>query len=201
MTVSVRTATPADVGAVASVLADAFFDDPVISWIFRDERTRLRGSERFFAVAAGRHLVPLGATDIAEVDGRAGGAAMWAPPGAWRPSLWTTLRMMPGIVAALGRNTVVGKKVDDALGAAHPDAPHWYLSTIGTAPSVRGLGYGTALLRSRLARCDTEYAPAYLESSKAANVPYYERFGFEVTGTIVVPDGGPTLWAMWRRPR
>ena len=54
--------------------------------------------------------------------------------------------------------------------------------------------------RSRLARCDAECAPAYLESSNPDNVPYYERFGFEVTGEIVIPDG-PSLWPMWRNPR
>jgi hypothetical protein len=55
-------------------------------------------------------------------------------------------------------------------------------------------------MRSRLDRCDAEHAPAYLESSNPDNIPYYNRFGFEVTGEIVMPDG-PTLWAMWRRPR
>ena len=71
---------------------------------------------------------------------------------------------------------------------------------IGSDPSVRGKGYGQALMQSRLDRVDAEHAPAYLESSKSENVPYYERFGFEVTGELVVP-GGPTLWAMWRKPR
>jgi hypothetical protein len=56
-------------------------------------------------------------------------------------------------------------------------------------------------LRSRLDRVDAEHAPAYLESSNADNVPYYTRFGFEVTGEIVLPNGGPTLWPMWRAAR
>ena len=86
------------------------------------------------------------------------------------------------------------------MAEAHPEEPHWYLAIIGSDPDVRGKGFGNALMRSRLERCDAEFAPAYLESSNPDNVPYYERFGFEVTGEIVVP-GGPTLVPMWRRPR
>ncbi|MGE4363035.1 MAG: GNAT family N-acetyltransferase, partial [Mycolicibacterium sp.] len=33
-----------------------------------------------------------------------------------------------------------------------------------------------------------------------SNVPYYLRFGFEVTGELTIPGGGPTMWQMWRRP-
>jgi hypothetical protein len=54
---------------------------------------------------------------------------------------------------------------------------------------------------SRLDRCDAEYAPAYLESSNPDNIPYYQRFGFEVTGELALPEGGPSLWPMWRAPR
>ncbi len=67
-------------------------------------------------------------------------------------------------------------------------------------PTVRGTGFGQALMRSRLDRCDAEYAPAYLESSNPDNIPYYERFGFRVTGEIRLPEGGPSLWPMWRQP-
>jgi predicted N-acetyltransferase YhbS len=72
---------------------------------------------------------------------------------------------------------------------------------IGTDPSVRGKGFGHALLASRLDRVDAEHAPAYLESSKWDNVPYYQRFGFELTGEIKLPNGGPTMWPMWREAR
>ena len=51
-----------------------------------------------------------------------------------------------------------------------------------------------------LERCDTEGIPAYLESSKESNIAYYRRFGFEVTGEIVIAPGGPTVWPMWREP-
>ena len=83
----------------------------------------------------------------------------------------------------------------------HPEEPHWYLAVIGSDPPVRGKGFGQVVMRSRLDRVDAEHAPAYLESSKFQNLAYYQRFGFEVTDEVVLPDGGPTMWPMWRRPR
>ncbi|MFD0534677.1 GNAT family N-acetyltransferase [Actinomadura luteofluorescens] len=66
---------------------------------------------------------------------------------------------------------------------------------------AQGNGLGAALLRSRLDRCDTEGLPAYLESSKERNVPYYERFGFRVTRELPLPGKGcPPVWLMWRDP-
>ena len=54
-----------------------------------------------------------------------------------------------------------------------PEEPHWYLMIIGTDPSVRGKGFGQALMHSRLDRCDDEHAPAYLEASKPELMPYH----------------------------
>ena len=71
---------------------------------------------------------------------------------------------------------------------------------IGSDPSVRGDGFGQALMRSRLDRCDGARAPAYLEASKEELLPYYGRFGFEQIGEIHIPDG-PKMWPMWRDPR
>jgi predicted N-acetyltransferase YhbS len=42
--------------------------------------------------------------------------------------------------------------------------------------------------------------PTSLETFKAENVPYYERFGFEVSQEDRI-EGGPPMWAMVRRPR
>lgn len=71
---------------------------------------------------------------------------------------------------------------------------------IGKDPSVRGAGLGQALVRSRLDRCDAEHAPAYLEATKP-DLGFYNRFDVEVTDEIKLPDGGPTMSAMWRQPR
>ena len=42
--------------------------------------------------------------------------------------------------------------------------------------------------------------PAYLESSNPANVPLYQRHGFEVLGEIQV-GSSPPVFPMYRPPR
>ena len=49
---------------------------------------------------------------------------------------------------------------------------------LGVEPDAQGQGLGSQVLRPMLDRCDSEGVPAYLESSKATNVPFYERHGF-----------------------
>ncbi|MFD4180895.1 GNAT family N-acetyltransferase [Rhodococcus sp. NPDC058514] len=200
--VSVRPAVRPDVQVAALVLATAFHDDPVMVWLWPDGAARRSGLKLMFGALIRHHHLPLGGVEIAVARGGVtAGAALWDPPGRWRQSFLSQVRTAPSMIRAFGGRMKVGAEVSDAVELVHPEEPHWYLSTIGTLPSARGGGLGKALLSSRLDRCDAEHAPAYLESSKESNVPYYERFGFEVTGEIVIPNGGPTLWAMWRTPR
>lgn len=202
MATAVRPAARADIREVASVLATAFDDDPVMTWMLPDDDARRSGLPRMFETLIRHHHLALGGVEVSTTaDGLAAGAALWDPPGHWKPSTVAQLRCLPGMVAAFRGRVRVGAGVSEVMERAHPEEPHWYLSTIGTLPSARGAGHGRALLNSRLERCDREHAPAYLESSKQENVPYYQRFGFEVTDEIVLPGGGPTLWAMWRAAR
>ncbi|MGY9080371.1 MAG: hypothetical protein ACKVKB_06210 [Candidatus Nanopelagicales bacterium] len=39
--------------------------------------------------------------------------------------------------------------------------------------------------------------PAYLEASNPANIPLYQRYGFEQVGEFAVAEG-PTVTTMWR---
>ena len=76
-------------------------------------------------------------------------------------------------------------------------APHYYLAALGTDPPHQGKGVGSALIEPVLARADREGIPAYLESSKETNVPFYRKHGFEVVQELAVPNG-PRVWAMLR---
>lgn len=196
--VEVRPIGKSDVRALSHVLARAFFEDPVVSWIVQDPRRRRRSLPRMFATMARHEYLGEGGSEVALDGSRIAAAALWSPPGRWQASRWTQLRMLPGFLLA---GVFRGQAVEELTRAEHPEEPHWYLSILGSDPENRGGGYAHALLRSRLDRCDAEGAPAYLESSNRDNLGYYERFGFVVTGEMTVPGGGPTLWPMWRAPR
>ena len=77
----------------------------------------------------------------------------------------------------------------------------WSNAPVEMGNARAGKGIGNALIRQVTDRCDQEGLPAYLESSKAENVPYYQRYGFEVTGETVLGSDGPTIWFMWRDPQ
>jgi ribosomal protein S18 acetylase RimI-like enzyme len=197
--VTIRPAAGTDVDATAEVMARAFEHDPLCAHILPQAATRRRRLRRYFVTLLRRETVRLGTTDVALVDGRIAGAAVWKPPGLWLPPLGVQLASLPGYLAAYRLDFGRAVKIESAMAKEHPHAePHWYLQGIGTDPDLRGKGVGAALLRYRLARADEAGQAAYLESSNPVNVPLYQHVGFEVTGPLGLPEGLPQVIKMWR---
>jgi ribosomal protein S18 acetylase RimI-like enzyme len=204
MTIETRQARKADIAELSRALGRAFYDDPVSIWIMPDDKVRAAHLSKFFATVARHHHLAGGGAEVACDGPTIGAAALWDPPGRWKQSAREQLMMLPSFIFGFGSRLTTSHKLGALLAQMkqqHPEEPHWYLAVLGSDTVVRGKGYGHALMQSRLDRVDAEHAPAYLESSKYANIAYYQRFGFEVMGEIVLPDEGPTLWPMWRAPR
>lgn len=197
---TLRPATAADVKPLASVLARAFYDDPPFIWLLPDPATRLARADRLFATILRAEALRHEGVEVACDGEQILGGAIWLPPGHWLPEGRVQLQALPGLARALGGRLRHGSALVNALARAHPREPHWYLYAIGVEPSVQGRGIARMLLRSRLRRCDQVGHPAYLEASKPASVPIYQRFGFEPAGTPALPDGAPAVTAMWRPP-
>ena len=151
---AIRTAERSDAHQTAKALALTFQHDPVISWMLPSEGSRIRRLRRYYVTELRQESLRHKAVDVASKDGRIVGAALWLPPGTWSPAF--------GYLRAFGRRVDVASRYMSVANRAHPvDTPHWYLAHIGVDPSWRGQGVGSALLRSRLARCDEEGLPAY----------------------------------------
>ncbi len=198
---TVRPLVRADLRGAVAALTRAFDADPVMRWIFPDDRMRQRRLAPFFASALRSTGLHSDGTEVAVIGGQVQGCAIWMAPGTWRPPLRRQLAALPSVVFRLRSRLAVASVTYGALQRVHPERPHWYLSGIGTDPPVQGTGVGSELMRSRLVRCDAAREPAYLESSNESNVPFYQRHGFRVTGELTIPGGGPTFWLMWREPQ
>lgn len=194
-----RPAIEDDVPALTGVLSRAFSNDPPMSWSFRDPTTRVDRLATLFGAALPTLFLPAGhvwtTSDL-------GGVAVWQPPGAWRTpedKVGELLERYDGQLLAeeLDRFLTFLGMIEDR----HPDEPeHWYLEVLAADLDRQGQGIGSACMRPVLERADAEGTPCYLESSNLKNVPLYERNGFRVTGTVDLPDDGPSLWLMWRDP-
>jgi GNAT superfamily N-acetyltransferase len=194
---TVRKATGEDVAGMARALARAFEDDPVMEWFFPNVERRRKRLPPFMTALL--RLSALPHDHVYTTDGWQG-AALWNPPGTWQANVRGQLRLIPSMVRLIGTRLATVGRALPLIEKHHPREPHWYLLMLGTEPQWQGKGIGSALVEPVLARCDEEGMPAYLESSKERNIPFYSRHGFEVTGELRLP-GGPPMWPMWRNPR
>ena len=193
-----RLATDADIDGIAESLDRAFFDDPVMNWLFGATPEQPSAwSQKYFRIETARHLAH---PTVYTVDGTSG-AALWDPPGHWKMPMSHILKNAPTLLRGMGAripNALRGLSRIEKVHGGYPD--HYYLAVLGTRPEAQGHGIGGRLLQPVLDRCDADGIGAYLESSKDSNIPYYQRHGFEVITQVTFPKG-PSVWPMWRDPQ
>ena len=194
----VRRATKGDVTAMAAQLARTFLDDPVTSHIFRNEARREAGLRAFFGTQMRADYLPFGGCYTTEGYS---GSAIWAPAGKPMLTGLAGVMTMVSVLPYVATNLVTTLRLLNLVESMHPHEPHWYLATLGTAVDAQGKGVGGAVMAPVLEHCDREGLPAYLESSKERNVPFYRRHGFEVVEEVSLPGDGPSIWTMWREPQ
>ena len=193
----VRTANASDLPALGRTLARAFDSDPVWDFLVPQRSRWASRAAQFFA----RDAANRSRHGMVFVDEHCTGAALWAPPDTWQPKPADLAREMPSAIRLFGRHLPLALLTLSFVDKVHPKVPHNYLAVLGTDPDHQGKGIGSALVTHVTDKSDDDGMPCYLESSKESNVPFYARHGFEVTRPLVIPRGGPTIWAMWREPR
>lgn len=192
-----RQLVAADRPQVSAMLARAFADDPVMSFMFPDRAQRVRKLPSLFDLLL-QDNIPLGGC---EVTAGFETASLWRPPERVNIPFWVILARMPAVLRIYGlAGTRRALSLLAALEARHPPEPHWYLMVLGTEPACQGKGHGGVALRHRLAEIDRAHLPAYLEASRPDNVVIYSRFGFRQQGELQIPNG-PVIFPMWRAAR
>ncbi|HCA88282.1 MAG TPA: GNAT family N-acetyltransferase [Streptomyces sp.] len=200
---AIRRAGAEDRHWVASLLGEAFMDDPVSSWVFPEEAQRHALHPLFFGVFLDAALGE-GTVDVTE-DGSA--AALWLPvPAVAEADIPAAIAEDEEVAALMRKSSDPDNERTEIVGRQtarmHPrHRAHDYLMLIGVDPARQGRGLGSALMAPVLQRCDSEGTPAYLEASSVRSRALYEREGFVFTGETVDLPGGPPMWPMWREPR
>ena len=190
--VPVRTAKAEDKSAVVDIITLAFSTDPMARWAFPSPATYLAAMPAMIEAFGGSGF----AHDTVYLADDGAAAAMWLPPGVEADS--ERLAAISAQYSPPDRLTQMAE-VFEKMSAYHPHEPCWFLPLIGVDPASQGRGYGSALLRHALQRCDRDNAPAYLESSNPRNIPLYERYGFKALGSIQ-SGSSPTIVPMLRPP-
>lgn len=196
---------------VAQSLAESFGNverpDPQFADILTDEETRRQRLGHGFLSFIERDYLP---EAIIHVPDKLFGAAIWMPPGKWRTDMLTQIeiaRSLTGIVSLPdlarlgGALSFIERKHKEVEKEKEIGGEHYYLAIIGVAPPWQRLGYGDALLKPMLDRCDREGKKAYLEASSPHNVRLYKRNGFNTVARGKFRGGKEYIHFMVRDPQ
>jgi len=199
VTSTVRRALPAELDGVVRLFAEAFVDDPMITWPLRGARPT--GVASMFTVVIDEAYGPMEAVWVAGVDtARVEGAAVWLAPDqtARFDEIETATR--PKIAALTDDGGARYAAFWDWLDSHIPDEPCWFLDILAVREEARGLGLASALVRHGLGLARAAGQPAVLETGNPANVAIYEHLGFRVVERTNAPDGGPAIWFLRADP-
>jgi ribosomal protein S18 acetylase RimI-like enzyme len=189
--VPVTQASVERVPELAELLGHAFFDDPMIRWPMKEGAGEEVVAEYFDAfdkrIAAEGWLWEAG-------EGL--GVAAWIPPGSDEVVMDFDRELRPVMARATDDDGARYDLMWEWIAQTLPDEPYWYLEHLAVGRQHRNAGVGSALIDHGLAFARDDALPAALETSRPANVSYYERRGFRTYAEDDVPGGGPHMWFM-----
>lgn len=123
MTIGVRPARKADVRRLSAVLARAFHDDRVMTWMLPDAADRASALPRMFATMTRRHFLARAGGEVASRDDVIDGATLWDPPGRWQSTRLEEWLMLPVFIWAFRSRVAASQRVADAMKGSHPQEP------------------------------------------------------------------------------
>ncbi len=192
-----------DAKQATGALTAAFFDYPLMEYIFPSEAERKKGLPNLFQYYL-YYAFRYG--EVYTTSSNFEGVTVWMPSDNYPMNLWRLIRSVP-LPVVLGMGSVANKRMQatdgymDALHRRFMTRRHWYLGALGVVPECQGKGYASELLYPMLRRTEKEGLPCYLETQIAARVGLYQHFGFKVIDESEIPNTGITSWAMVKEPR
>jgi len=198
--IRLRELTEADLPAAVGIVARGMRDNPLhIAALGSDVNLRSNRLTGMFTVALPLVLskgLVLGAFDDETLVGIAGMIA----PGHCQPTLMEKIRVTPRVVPAVGFEAAARvRSWLDQWARYDLRQPHWHLGPVAVDAHLQGTGIGTQLMNAYCSRIDAAHGTGYLETDKASNVTFYEKFGFETIASAPVLE--TPNWFMTRAAR
>lgn len=196
-----RMLTLSEVEQAAQVIAQAFVDDPLTSFMLPFRATRVRTLLKFFRVYGELNIQHGRGYGVGEP---VQGVAFWKSPE--QDSLSISVRSLGKFLPLLFTMYPIGylraKPILDQIEALHQkyaQGPHFYLDNLAVLPTARGQGLSSRLIRPFLERAEAQKVIAYTDTVTESNVSLYEHFGFQCVETSAVNGTGITVYAL-RKP-
>lgn len=182
----------------ANTLFHAFSEDPLISWIFENEKAyQEKGIAIFetwikYAILYGKAFK----TNHFE------SVAIRRKPGDVKFTLWRVFRS--GI---LKTSKILGKESFERLMSFDDLATKekqknlgnrlfWYCWSVGTLPQYQHKGYASALMKHTFELARKDNLPCYLETSSERSKDVHLSKGYKVLSTFQLPNSNFTIYTM-----
>jgi ribosomal protein S18 acetylase RimI-like enzyme len=179
----VRELGRAEFWPAAELAARGMIDDPILIRVFGlSSKKRLRRLTHYYANGL-RYIHAHGELLGAFARGELVGVIGSMRPGCCQPGPVEALRIVPMMVRHTSPFISLRLKLwVDAWARHDPREDHWHIGLLAVEPRVQGLGVGTKLMAEHCARRDEAGTVSYLETDRANNVRFYEKFGYCVAG-------------------
>jgi len=183
-----------DKANVVDILSRSFEDNQSVNFIIRQDKNR---TKRIRALMDYSYEVCSQFGDVWLSDDRQACALLLYPhlKRTTLKSIWLDIKL---ILQAIGLDSIQkAMNRETRIKKLHPPTKMAYLWFIGVQPEHQGQGIGSKLMKEIISNSDSKVLPIYLETSTLKNLPWYEKFGFQIYGQL---DFGYNLYFMEREP-
>jgi ribosomal protein S18 acetylase RimI-like enzyme len=189
-----KKATAANKSMVVDILSAAFAENNSVNYIVKQDKNRLR---RIVALINYSYEICSQFGEVWLSDDLKACALLLYPhlKRATLKSIWLDVKL---IFLAIGLNNIRKVMNRETRVKGHQDSVKMvYLWFIGVHPEYQHDGKGSTLLNEIVTEASLKALPVYLETSTLVNIPWYERFGFNVYDRLELDY---TLFFLKREP-
>ncbi|MFW9939814.1 MAG: GNAT family N-acetyltransferase [Candidatus Thorarchaeota archaeon] len=197
--------TPDHIKEACKVAGDAFQDDPIMVFVYPDEKERKQKAQYGFYMLYNYGIkYGLAYSTSKNLEG----STIWLPPDKTYPSFWAMMRhggfhtmRKVGLKLKAMKKTMTVFNYEEERHKHHVPYDHWYFQNIAVKPEEQGKGYGGLLISTLLKTIENDGLDVYVETNTEKAMSIYQKYGFEILEHVMIPETPIPLWCMLRKAK